>query len=76
MIDETPLAAEMDRRRFMQKAAITVAWATPVILTMTANSAAAATCSGPCSDHSDCNSVANCLCNGPRIGGIKQCKPH
>lgn len=75
---ETLLHDEVDRRDFMKKAAVTVAWATPVILTMTANSAAAATCSGPCGAHSDCTAKggAQCLCNGPQIGGVKQCRAH
>lgn len=36
-------AGELDRRRFIRRA-VTVAWATPLILTLTAGAASAAAC--------------------------------
>ena len=35
------ISDEVDRRRFLKRAAVTVAWATPAIMTLTAGSAAA-----------------------------------
>lgn len=72
--DPSPDTQQMERRRFLQSS-LTVAWATPLILTLTASRAGAATCTPtnmPCSGcGTPCCPVpgdtALCCCSSPLI---------
>jgi hypothetical protein len=70
----------MDRRRFLTRAAVTIAWTTPVIWSLSQSRAGAQTCPTPeggCNDHGDCADVqSGCKCSvtGPP-GTVGVCIP-
>ena len=64
--------AQMDRRRFIQRAAVTAA-TVPTIMTLTATGALAAACSAPAARDDGCNCTQTAECTAPATCAAGKC---